>query len=136
MEKILAENLKFLRKHHGFNLLQMAEKLGISKSSISDYENGKFIPNFEVIGHYCQLFSIEMKALGEVKLNKDNWTSFTSEAAARQSEEYKILLQKYQLLEQKLDGLRVQNTLLQQLMESKESELKTLKLQVELLMNR
>ena len=77
MEKILSQNLKFIRKNFGLNLNQLADILGISKSSISDYENGKFVPTFNVVEKYSKHFDIEISALNSIILLENNIELYT-----------------------------------------------------------
>lgn len=130
MENILAYNLKFLRKYHKLNLTDLAVKLGVSKSSISDYENGKFVPTFSVIDKYCEEFDIDISKLNSAILDDKN----INESEEKNSELLQLLHSRYELLLQKLEGVSIQNKLLQQLLDSKDSELKTLKIQVNLLL--
>lgn len=136
MEIVLSKNLKFIRKFQGLNLNQFASIIGISKSSISDYENGKFIPNFHIINKYCTQFNIEISSINNVLFTEENINQFKGNTSKKYEQDFNSLLLNHQLLQQKLEGIEIQNKLLIQLMESKDSELKTLKIQVELLMRR
>ena len=48
----LGERLKAIRKHCGKNQWQFAEMLGISRSSLQDYEKGKGVPSIDTLIAY------------------------------------------------------------------------------------
>ena len=136
MENYLAQNLKFLRKYHHLNLTDLALRIGVSKSSISDYENGKFIPTFNVIDKYCKEFKVEISKLNSLIIDERNIHESVEKDNEKNKDDLKSLELRHELLLQKLEGIGIQNRLLQQLLDSKDSELKTLKIQVDLLMTR
>lgn len=55
--------LIFLRKREGLSQLELAEKLGISKSTISMYEQGQRKPSFEMLEAIADYFNINMGTL-------------------------------------------------------------------------
>ena len=136
MENYLAQNLKFLRKYHKLNLTDLALRIGVSKSSISDYENGKFTPTFNVIDKYCKEFKVEISKLNSLIIDERNIHESVEKDNEKNKDDLKSLELRHELLLQKLEGIGIQNRLLQQLLDSKDSELKTLKIQVDLLMTR
>lgn len=140
MEKNLALNLKFLRKKHNYNLTQIASLFGVSKSAVSDYENGHSIPSFHLVSLYCKTFDVSLAMINKVQFDEKNFNAGiykeTNLASVTNSEQYKDLKLKYNLLKQKTEGLEIQTKLMNQLLDSKESENKTLKLQIELLLLR
>jgi transcriptional regulator with XRE-family HTH domain len=139
MEKYLAANMKFLRKKFGYNLYQMAALLSVSKSAISDYENAHSIPGFHLVLMYCKTFDVSLTLIHKVIFDEKNYESgLYKEQAVNHvpTEQFKELKMKYNILKQKTEGLEVQTKLMNQLLESKESENRTLKMQIELLMVR
>lgn len=46
---MFAENLRFLRKREKLTQQEMADKLGVSRSTIAMYENGSREPDFETL---------------------------------------------------------------------------------------
>jgi transcriptional regulator with XRE-family HTH domain len=140
MENNLAINLKFLRKKHNYNLTQIAALFNISKSAVSDYENGHSIPTFHLVNLYCKTFDVSLALINKVIFDEKNFNAgFYKEpqfSSITSSEQYKDLKLKYNLLKQKTEGLEIQTKLMNQLLESKDSENKTLKLQIELLLLR
>lgn len=54
-----AANLKLLRTNKSLSQAELAEKLGISKSSVSMYEQGKREPDFHVLGMIADFFQVD-----------------------------------------------------------------------------
>ena len=54
----LAENIKNLRSSFGYTQKQLAEKLGISASNISDWENGISRPEYENLVKLADIFDV------------------------------------------------------------------------------
>lgn len=62
-KKALGKELKFQRKIIKLHQHEIASRLGITKQSISNYENGRTVPNIEVLYDFCQLLSIDIDEL-------------------------------------------------------------------------
>lgn len=60
---MLSEALRLLRVFHDMKQKDLANKLGISKSYISEIENGNRIPSFEVIGKYATQFKVPVSSI-------------------------------------------------------------------------
>ena len=54
-----SEKLKNLRKRCGYTQAEVAEKLGISASTIGMYEQGRREPDMETIARFCELFNVK-----------------------------------------------------------------------------
>jgi len=52
------EKLKDLRKSHGLNQKQVAEKLGITSATVSAYELGKKYPSLDILIKICTIFDV------------------------------------------------------------------------------
>ncbi len=52
------EKLKYLRKSHGLNQKQVAEKLGITSATVSAYELGKKYPSLDILIKICTIFDV------------------------------------------------------------------------------
>lgn len=79
-----SERLKILREHAGLNQSQLAEKLEVSRGSISYYENGDRIPDIQFLHKASKFFGVSYDFLlgeksGEEKSLEDR-LSLTSEA--------------------------------------------------------
>lgn len=55
--------LKYLRHRENLSQLELAEKLGLSKSTISMYEVGKREPDFETLEMIADFFNVDMNFL-------------------------------------------------------------------------
>ena len=58
-----AESLKKLRIQKGLTQEDLAEKMGMAKSSISMYETGNRKPSFEVLESFADFFNVNMNIL-------------------------------------------------------------------------
>lgn len=68
-----ATRLKALRERQGLNQGQLAMKLGISRGSISFYENGDRIPDIETFDAICNFFGVSYDyLLGKSDLEENN----------------------------------------------------------------
>ncbi len=54
---------KSLRMKSGLTQQQMADKLGLSRSTIGMYENGEREPSFEILEDIADLFNVDMNYL-------------------------------------------------------------------------
>ena len=52
---MLSENLKRIRKDNNLSQEQLAEKLGVSRQSVSKWENGEAYPEMDKVLHYVIL---------------------------------------------------------------------------------
>lgn len=57
------EMLKYLRRRENLSQSELAEKLGVAKSTISMYEVGKREPDFETLEAIADLFNVDMNFL-------------------------------------------------------------------------
>jgi transcriptional regulator with XRE-family HTH domain len=55
----LGERLKDLRESRGWKQRNVGDKLNVSRSAISKFENGKQIPSIDILKQYEQLFQVE-----------------------------------------------------------------------------
>lgn len=70
---MLHEALRLMRVFHDLPQKELAEKLGISKSYLSEIESGKKTPTLDLLNRYSDLFDIPVSSImffGE-SLNKD-----------------------------------------------------------------
>ena len=68
-----ATRLKALRERNGLNQGQLAKKLGISRGSISFYENGDRVPDIETFDMICDFFNVSYDyLLGKSELAENN----------------------------------------------------------------
>lgn len=145
MENKFGSNLRILRKKQKITLESLGEKLKISKSAISDYEIGKTFPPLDVCELISDFFAINIddlrnsnfmelseKEIEDLTKSKDK-TRITKQTNDDFSTEKKQLEFHNKLLSQQIEGLQIQLQLVKQIVESKDSEIKSLQIQVRLL---
>lgn len=59
----LKENLKRIRKDNNLSQEQLAEKLGVSRQSVSKWESGQAYPEMDKVLQLCQLFNLNIDDL-------------------------------------------------------------------------
>ncbi|MAN77190.1 helix-turn-helix transcriptional regulator [Pelagibacterium flavum] len=60
---MLQEALRLIRVFHDLKQFEVAEKIGVSKSYISELENGSKAPSLEVLQRYSSEFGIPVSSL-------------------------------------------------------------------------
>lgn len=60
---MLNEALRLVRVFHNIPQTKLAEKLGISKSYLSEIESGKKIPTLELLNKYKDIFDIPVSSI-------------------------------------------------------------------------
>ncbi len=60
---MLNEALRLIRVFHDLSQKELAEKLEISKSYISELESGKKIPRLEILNKYSDFFDIPISSI-------------------------------------------------------------------------
>ena len=79
---MFSDKLKSLRKKYGYTQEQLADKLGVAKSTISMYENGNREPDFEMLEAIADVFNVSLGDLvdGARRLNtptvSDDYVTF------------------------------------------------------------
>ena len=76
----LSENLKKIRKDNNLSQEQLAEKLGVSRQSVSKWESNQAYPEMDKVLQICQMFNLNVdellnQNLKEVKDKKDSKNS-------------------------------------------------------------
>lgn len=70
--------LKTLRTEHSLSQSALAERLGISKSAVSMYEQGRREPDFQLLGKIADFFQVDIDALlGHSDLPEEPFTPTT-----------------------------------------------------------
>ena len=70
----LAENLKKIRKENNLSQEQLAEKLGVSRQSVSKWEAGQAYPEMDKVFQICKLFNLNMDELFNQDVKEVNET--------------------------------------------------------------
>lgn len=60
---MLAEALRLIRVYHDIKQQDLADRLGLSKSYVSEIESGKKTPSLEVIDKYSRTFGIPASSI-------------------------------------------------------------------------
>lgn len=60
---MLSEALRLIRVYHDLKQVELAERIGVSKSHISEIEGGSKTPSIDLLQKYSEEFSIPMSAI-------------------------------------------------------------------------
>ena len=85
--------LKFLMDHAGLTQMDIAETLGVSKQTVSDWVNGKKFPRVDKMQQLADLFGVLMSDLYSDK-EPDAWDRFVLKQIPLSNDEV-VLLQGY-----------------------------------------
>lgn len=69
----LAENLRYLRQKHNLSQAEAAEKLGIPRTTLGDYERGHTEPDMELLVRIARIYEAGIESLLTLKLEKIAW---------------------------------------------------------------
>lgn len=72
---ILADKIINLRKKNGWSQEELAEKLGVSRQSISKYESAQSIPDLDKILKLSEIFGVTTDYLIKDELEEEEYTS-------------------------------------------------------------
>lgn len=120
MENSFSKNLRLFRKEKKVTLVELAHATGISKSTLSDYENQYSEPSLSIIISLSKYFN---KSFEELIVNSQNDIKLKPDEM------------RLHILNQRIDALVSQNYLTQQLITSKDNEIHALRMQIQLLNN-
>ena len=68
-----ARNLQYLRKmHHSMTQEDLAERIGVSRQTISKWETGDAFPEMDKTVELCKIFSCSMDQLIREDMNMSN----------------------------------------------------------------
>ncbi|WP_435353665.1 helix-turn-helix domain-containing protein [Emticicia sp. SJ17W-69] len=145
MENRFGSNLRFLRKKQKLTLETLGDALKISKSAISDYEIGKTFPPLDVCEIISNYFGINIDDLKNSDFSELSNSQIEELIASKglnkhqkeNSDDFSNIRKQLEfhnrLLGQQIEGLQIQLQLVKQIVESKDSEIKSLQIQVRLL---
>lgn len=98
---MISEALRLIRVFHDMKQAELATRLGISKSHISEIESGKKKPTYDVIQRYSKEFKIPASSILFFSENLDE----PSRAEAAKSAIAGKVIRFLQLVEAKTDGV-------------------------------
>ena len=55
---MFSERIRLLRVSYSFSQLELAKKLGVSKQSVSNWENGNILPSIDMLIKIAQVFHV------------------------------------------------------------------------------
>lgn len=70
---MFATQIKYLRQSHELSQIQLAQKLGVSKQSVSNWENDNIMPSIEMLEKIADFFEVSTDYLwdGAGKMHAD-----------------------------------------------------------------
>jgi transcriptional regulator with XRE-family HTH domain len=144
LESHFGDNLRYLRKRDKITLEELSRLLRVSKSSLSDYETRKTYPPLDVCCRLAAHFGVSLDAFDKQNLAQDPFRrpgSQTDDSAGAADalplpdcrEQLGDLGREVKLRNQQVAGLHTQLKLQQQLIDSKNGEIQSLRIQILLL---
>lgn len=73
---MFATQLKNLRRSSGFTMEQLGKKLGVSKQTVSNWENDNIMPSVEAVMKIARLFSVTVDYLLGWEQPKESGVSY------------------------------------------------------------
>ncbi len=98
---MLGEQIKKLRLSHNLSQVELARKLGVSKQSVSNWENDNIMPSIDVLKKICSFFSCSADYLLEINQEKELYIE-TTDLTLRQIAHIQHIAQDLQILNQQL----------------------------------
>ena len=80
---MFGQALKLLRRYQGLNQSALAKKLNVSRSYVSELENGNRTPSLDLLSRYAKIFNIPVSSLvffAEALEDKENLSSSLEKA--------------------------------------------------------
>lgn len=75
MKYAIGKRIQTFRKKRKFSQKQLAERLGISSSLVSNWEQGINRPGADIIAALCAVLEVSPSELLDVRLTEDEFTS-------------------------------------------------------------
>ena len=69
MNNKFSENLKKIRKEHNLSQEQLADKLGVSRQSVSKWESNQAYPEMDKVLQICKMFNVNIDELMNQDIN-------------------------------------------------------------------
>lgn len=143
LESHFGSNLRYLRKRANITLEELSRRLNVSKSSLSEYETRKTYPPLDVCRRLAVHFGVSLDAFDKENLAEapDRLPGSGDDAPGAGDvspipdcrERLDDLGREVRLRSQQVAGLRTQLKLQEQLIDSKNSEIQSLRIQIQLL---
>ena len=82
---MFGDQIKALRQAAKLNQVQLAEKLNVSKQSVSNWENNNIMPSIDMLRRICEVLSCSADYLLELqddqKIYRIHWSDVGTESA-------------------------------------------------------
>lgn len=88
---LVSKNIKFLRKKHGFTQEQFSEKIGIKRSLLGAYEEGRADPRLNNLLNIAKEFNVSVDTLISKNVEELPDLALQSEDHVEKSEKFKVL---------------------------------------------
>ena len=75
MAMYISKNINFLRKGLGFTQGDVAEKIGKTIATVSDYEKGRSLPPLDITVKLCNLFGVTLDELVNRDLAREGYAA-------------------------------------------------------------
>lgn len=94
---MFANQIKYLRQTRELNQVQLAEKLGVAKQSVSNWENDNIMPSVEMLEKIADFFSVSTDyLLGRDGKNTTDGTMIdVTGLSQRQIEHVKLIVEDF-----------------------------------------
>lgn len=91
---MFANRIKYLRQSRELNQVQLADKLGVAKQSVSNWENDNIMPSVEMLEKIADFFGVSTDYLlgREKKKTTDGQTIDVTGLTPRQLEHIKLIV--------------------------------------------
>ena len=99
-QSYIGQRLKTLRKEKGLTQEQLGERLGVSSRSVSRWENGVNLPDFDLLLELCRLYGVSLDELlkGEKRTVSEETEQALTLAAEYTSEQQRRLIRRLHIL--------------------------------------
>ncbi len=93
-QKKIGGFVRELRREQGLTQEQLAERLGVTNRSVSRWENGQNLPDFDVVVEISHLFSVSLDEFFDGERRTDMENEIPTESAARKTADYLAMVQR------------------------------------------
>ena len=79
--RMINDNIKRYRKEKGYSQEEMAVKLHVARQTVSKWENGRSVPDAEVLIRIAEILDVSVHDLLGIEMEQDDVKDLTSELA-------------------------------------------------------
>ena len=94
MEKIISDNIRYLRNLRKYTQKEFASLLGVAQTTVANYENGLRIPDAQKLQKIADIFEVSLDYLLGRENRKDNSSNIQKKSSLinNKEESFKIYL--------------------------------------------